>query len=397
MNKAKNHKNPREIVSSKKTGTVFTRILIIFIIIALFPVAISSFLIIATYQEVMNKYLASVDVSVVNQNILAQSFLVLFFVIIMIIFSSFLITRRITNPLKKLVEGTKKIAEGDLNFHFQISTGDEFEDLGGSFNKMVEQLKEQREREKIITQMKSEFISIAAHQLRTPLSAIKWTLKMTLDGDIGQLTEEQKNFLLQGYETNERMIRLVNDLLDVARIEEGRFGYSFDYISLEDLTRDTVKSFFGLAQKENISLEFIEPKEKFPRVKVDSEKIKLAMENLLDNAINYTPDGGKVAVSMERKKDFIEIGVKDTGIGIPGYQKDRLFTKFFRGDNVIRMQTEGSGLGLFIAKNIIKRHGGEIRAVSKEREGSTFYFTIPIEEGLIPKEETSFEEFIKGF
>lgn len=397
MNKEKNHKNLLEAVSFKKTGTVFTRILIIFIIIALFPVAISSFLIIATYQEVVAKYLAVPDVSAMNQNILAQSFLVLFLVVIMIIFSSVLIARRITNPLKKLVEGTKRISEGDLNFHFQISTGDEFEELGESFNKMISQLKEQREREKIITQMKSEFISIAAHQLRTPLSAIKWTLRMMIDEDIGRITEEQKDFLQQGYETNEHMIRLVNDLLDVTRIEEGRFGYNFSYIALEDLMRDIVKGFSATAQKKNISLDFIEPKEEILKVKIDPEKIKLAVENLLDNAINYTPSGGKVTASIEREKDFIRITIKDTGIGVPAHQKDRLFTKFFRGDNVIRMQTEGSGLGLFIAKNIVKRHGGKIWADSEQGKGSVFYFTIPIEERLIPKEETSFEEFIKGF
>lgn len=394
MNRIQKRKN---LPIPKKTGTVFTRILVIFIIIALFPVAISSFLIIATYQEVIAKYLAVPDVSAMNQNILAQSFLVLFLVVIMIIFSSVLIARRITNPLGKLVDGTKRISGGDLNFHFQIGTGDEFEELGESFNKMIDQLKEQREREKTITQMKSEFISIAAHQLRTPLSAIKWTLKMMMDEDIGRITREQKDFLQQGYETNEHMIRLVNDLLDVTRIEEGRFGYNFSYASLDDLARDVVKSFSATAQKKNVLLGFIEPKEKFPKVKIDPEKIKLAMENLLDNAVNYTPAGGKVTVSIEKERDFIKIAVKDTGIGIPAHQKDRLFTKFFRGDNVIRMQTEGSGLGLFIAKNIIKRHGGKIWADSEQGKGSVFCFTVPIEEKLIPKEETSFEEFIKGF
>lgn len=393
----KNFSPTSPIEIKTKTGTVFTRILIIFIIISLLPVAISSFLIVATYQETIHKYLLNVDVSAISQNILAQVFLVLFLVVIMVVFSSFLITRQITSPLKRLVEGTKRVSGGELDFKFKIETGDEFEELSTSFNVMIDRLREQREREVTIARMKSEFISIAAHQLRTPLSAIKWTLKMMVDGDMGDITDEQAKFLEQGYDTNEQMIRLVNDLLDVSRIEEGRFGYRFSQASLEDVIEEAIKGFSIKAQKKKIILTFERPKERLPEVKIDRDKLKLAIENLIDNALNYTFHGGRVVVSLQKENLFIKVFVQDNGVGIPEYQISRLFTKFFRGDNVIRMQTEGSGLGLFITRNIIRRHGGEVWVKSKEGEGTTFYFTVPIEEGLIPKEETSFEEFIKGF
>ncbi|HED38489.1 MAG TPA: HAMP domain-containing histidine kinase, partial [Ignavibacteria bacterium] len=148
-----------------------------------------------------------------------------------------------------------------------------------------------------------------------------------------------------------------------------------------------------LAKERNITLEFEKPKEYLDPFVFDANKMPLALQNLIDNAIKYTPPGGNVKVSIEKKGKYIEIRVKDSGVGIPNDQRKRLFSKFFRARNVLRMQTAGSGLGLFIVKNIITRHGGKIDVKSKEGEGSTFYFTLPIVEELIPKEELM-SEFI---
>ena len=244
-------------------------------------------------------------------------------------------------------------------------------------------------REKMIERMKTEFVSLTAHQLRTPLSAIKWTLRMLLDGDLGKITEEQKDFIEKTYGSNERMISLINDLLDITRIEEGRYLYKPVLTDFEAICQFVINSFKEEIKKKKIKFEFKEPLKKLPQVKVDVEKIRLAINNLLDNAIRYTPAGGRVTVSLSRGKKEIELSVKDTGVGIPKDQQERVFTKFSRGANVIRMATEGSGLGLFITKNIIEAHGGKIWFESEEGEGTTFYFTLPTKE--------EFTEFLKEF
>jgi signal transduction histidine kinase len=233
-------------------------------------------------------------------------------------------------------------------------------------------------REKLVERLKTEFVSLSAHQLRTPLSAIKWTLKMILDGDMGKINEEQRDLLTKTYESNERMISLINDLLSVTRIEEGRYVYKKEAVDLKEIVGNIVKNYKEEAKRRGINFNFNDPKEKLPKAKVDVEKIKLAITNLIDNAIRYTPEGGKVIASLEKKNKSLEFSVKDSGIGVPEDQQQRLFTKFFRASSAVRIETEGSGLGLFICKNIIEAHNGEVWFESEEGKGSKFYFSIPV-------------------
>ena len=244
-------------------------------------------------------------------------------------------------------------------------------------------------REKMIESMKTEFVSLSAHQLRTPLSAIKWTLRMLLDGDLGEITKEQREFLDKTYQSNERMISLINDLLDVTRIEEGRYLYKPLLTEFEPICQFVINSYKEEIEKKKLKFEFKKPEKKLPQVMVDVEKMRLAIQNLIDNAVRYTPLGGSVTISLKSGKKEIEFSVQDTGVGIPKDQQERVLTKFFRGANVLRMETEGSGLGLFITKNIIEAHGGKIWFESEEGKGTTFYFTLPVEK--------EFEEFLKEF
>ncbi|MCH8741326.1 hypothetical protein IH779_00210 [Patescibacteria group bacterium] len=235
-------------------------------------------------------------------------------------------------------------------------------------------------REKLIEQMKTEFVSLAAHQLRTPLSAIKWTLKMILDEDLGKITKDQRNFLQKTYLSNERMISLINDLLNVARIEEGRYLYKLSLYRLEDIVQSVVNSYIDMAKRKKITFTFKKPKRKSPKLKIDIEKMNSAIQNIIDNAIRYTHKGGKVTVSLKSGRKEIELRIQDSGIGVPKNQQERVFSKFFRGVNVMRMETEGSGLGLFITKNIIEAHGGKIWFESEENKGTTIYLTLPIKQ-----------------
>lgn len=233
-------------------------------------------------------------------------------------------------------------------------------------------------REKLIDQMKSEFVSFSAHQLKTPLSTIKWALRILLDGDLGKLLKKQKEVIAKTYQTNERMIFLIEDLLSLARIEEGRYVFSPTFVQIEEIIQSVMNSYQEKIKEKKIDLQFKKPKEKLPQVKVDAEKIKLAIENFIENAIKYASVGGQVIVILSSDKKAIEFSVKDNGIGIPKDQQEKIFTKFFRAANATKLENEGTGLGLFITKNIIEAHGGKIWFESDEERGTNFHFTIPL-------------------
>ncbi len=232
-------------------------------------------------------------------------------------------------------------------------------------------------REKIIEALKTEFVSIAAHQLRTPLSAIKWTVRMMLDGDVGAVNPEQKDLLEKTYESNERMIHLINDLLNVTRIEEGRFLYKQEPVQFEDLVGDVVNNSQELLKMKNIKFDLNVPKEILPDIYADKEKVELVVQNLLENAIKYTSNGGTITIDLSKAGDSALFEIKDNGVGIPKSQQDRIFGKFFRGENVVKMETEGTGLGLYTSKNIVEAHKGKIWFESEEGQGTKFYFSIP--------------------
>ena len=260
--------------------------------------------------------------------------------------------------------------------------------LNKIYSKVNRRLKE-------VDQMKTEFISVASHQMRTPLSATKWVLKMILDGDLGDLNEQQRDMLLKGYETNERMILLINDLLNVSRIEEGRFQYRFVRMPLEEVIDSVKQEVYNSFAKKDIELVYKKPKQLLPKVNIDPQKIRLVIQNLLDNAVKYTPSGGKVTLSLWSEEDRVMCSLADNGVGIPASQQSHIFSKFFRADNVIRMQTDGSGLGLFIVKNIVEKHKGEAWFESEEGKGMTFYFSLPVRTSTTQK-GSKFEAFIKN-
>lgn len=233
-------------------------------------------------------------------------------------------------------------------------------------------------REKLANKMKSEFVTLAAHQLRTPISAIKWSLQTLLDGDLGELNAKQKEILNQALKTNNKVINLIGDLLNVAEIEEGRYLSKVVLADIEDVILVIIGDYEEEAKKKNIKIELEKLQEQIPKVMMDIEKMKIVLKNIIDNAIRYTTGGGTVSISISAERDFIKVKIKDTGIGIPASQQKNLFKKFFRASNIMKIDTEGTGLGLYIAKNIIEAHEGKIWFESEENQGTTFYFTLPV-------------------
>ena len=245
-----------------------------------------------------------------------------------------------------------------------------------------------RTREVEILRSKSEFITIAAHQLRTPLTTVHWVFEGLRGKD--KLETEDKELVASGLRESVKLLKIVNDLLDVSKIEEGKFGYEFREVNIIQFLSGILTNAEVIAKKYEVKLYFDRGNEQVINLMIDANRLGLAISNLLDNAIKYNVKNGRVDVKVERlpeDKPYLQISVKDTGIGIPPIEISKLFSKFFRAENAVKAETEGSGLGLYITKNIINRHGGTIWAESTISRGTTVYFTLPLDAKLIPPQE----------
>ncbi len=227
--------------------------------------------------------------------------------------------------------------------------------------------------------MKSEFVSIVSHQLRTPLSSLRWSLNLLQGKRIGELNKKQKEYLEVIKQSNLRMIELVNDLLNVNRIEEGRFSIKPKIFSLEELVESVIQELTPLAEEKEVELMFTK-KDHFSKIHADPQRIRMVVQNLIDNAIKYSKEKAEhkwVKISLINENGSLKFEVKDNGIGIPASMQKQVFGKFFRGKRLTKQKVEGTGLGLFIAKGIIEISGGKINFESKEGKGSTFWFRLP--------------------
>ena len=231
--------------------------------------------------------------------------------------------------------------------------------------------------EKEIDTEKSEFISIASHQLRTPLGSMRWNLEML--GEYMHLLPEQaqKNFY-EAYKSNRRAIWMVADLLNVSRIEEGKTEDEPQPTDLAVMIRSIIQEVVSETEMKSISITFTPKKENIPKVKVDPAHFRDVMENLVSNAVKYTKAGGKITITLDQLDTAVQVSIQDTGIGIPEDDKKKIFSKFFRSKNAVRVYTESSGLGLFIAKTYVEKWGGKLWFESTEKQGTTFYVTIPL-------------------
>lgn len=246
---------------------------------------------------------------------------------------------------------------------------------------MIEQQKglvEENEDLKKQNAVKSDLISISAHQLRTSLSAMKWILKMFLDGDFGALNPEQESFIKKAMESDDRMIRLVNEMLSINHAEDTLEAMHREKTDLVKLMDEVYFDFMGESHKRGIEIIFLRPETSIKEISVDKEKIRVVFQNLIENAIKYSNTGGKVFVNIIEKDGNIEISVRDNGIGISDHDKPNIFGKFYRTDNAKKQDSVGSGLGLFTTAKIVEKHGGKIWFDSKIDNSTTFYISLPI-------------------
>ncbi len=242
--------------------------------------------------------------------------------------------------------------------------------------RVAAQLRRSNAKLKALDAAKDEFISMASHQLRTPLTAIKGYLSMILEGDAGAVKKSQKEMIQQSFDGAQRMVYLIADLLNVSRLQTGKFIIDNQPSNLADVVIGEMSQLKDQAVAKQIKMTYKKP-ENFPVVNVDETKLRQVIMNFLDNALYYTPSGGKVDIKLEATSTSIVYTVTDNGLGVPKEAQHNLFGKFYRADNARKMRPDGTGLGLFMAKKVIVAQGGAIIFKSVEGQGSTFGFSLP--------------------
>lgn len=309
--------------------------------------------------------------------------------------ASLLIARRVVRPLETLRKGVERIGTGDMSSRLEVKTGDEIEVLADEFNRMAGNLREAyggleqkvkerthelafaNERLKELDRLKSDFVSNVSHELRTPLTAIKGAVDLVLREVAGPLTEKQIHYLTRVRSNTQHLAGLINDLLDLSKIESGKVEVKSSCVSMGGLLHEVVETLRPLAAEKAIVLEATTPE---PSIMVwaDRDKINQVLMNLIGNAIKFTPAPGTVTISASRNgNERVQVSVSDTGPGVLPEEKEKIFDKFYQVAEVDGVKPKGTGLGLAICKALVELHGGTIWVEPVPSGGSTFYFTLP--------------------
>jgi len=239
------------------------------------------------------------------------------------------------------------------------------------------ELRASNQRLKALDDAKDEFLSMASHQLRTPLTSVKGYISMILDGDAGPINDQQRKFLTEAFSSSNRMAGIIGDFLNVSRLQTGKFGLERESVDLGETIANEVEHLQSTAAVHGLKLEYHRPAH-FPRMQLDQSKIEQVVMNFIDNAIFYAPNTGTVDIELFQRAGRAVFTVHDHGIGVPKSEQASLFTKFFRATNARQKRPDGTGVGLFLAKKVVVAHKGAIIFDSEEGKGSTFGFEIPL-------------------
>lgn len=292
--------------------------------------------------------------------------------------AAFQFTRYILRPIEKLTHSVYEISQGNLDQKVEITTNDEMALLGSEFNRMTERLQEfEKAKRAQLDRMKLDFMAIVSHEFRTPLTSINMSIDILSQEILGPLTEKQRELLLDAKNDCERLARLLKNLLNLSKLESG--GYELDFVptNLQELIENSIRPLRLSLKEKNIDVVISLP-EDLPDLMADQQQLSWVFSNLVGNAIRYVPNGGKIKLAVERKQDWLEFCLEDNGVGIPEDALESIFEKFVQLKTPDEAAKGSVGLGLAIAREVVKAHSGRIRVESKVGEGSRFYFTIPM-------------------
>lgn len=316
------------------------------------------------------------DAELIITNLQIQIIIFSFLVFVAVMILSVILAHKIVNPIKELEKGTETVSKGKFDEPVNIKTGDEIEDLGVAFNKMTEGLKQ-------LQALKDEFVFIAAHELKTPVAAIKGYLSIINDGLAGPVNDKVKDFIGKVLNANARLIRLVEDLLEVARADAGKINIAVAPTDISAVVNETTGELKPLADEKSIKVSYNAASlgENMPQALADSGRVREVLVNLIGNAIKYM--GNKqsektIDIYHEVKDGMLVTHIKDNGLGMSKEAQAKLFQKFYRVQTKDTLNITGTGLGLFIVKQIIEKMNGTIWVESEEGKGSVFSFSLPL-------------------
>ena len=288
------------------------------------------------------------------------------------------LSRYLIRPLQAMVHGIEAFAERSERIDLTEFKGapKEVAELAHVFNDFTVKVEEAHARDVEVSRMKSDFISTAAHQFRTPLTGIRWALE-ALEKE--KLPESQMALVQSAKDKSHQLVNIVGTLLDISAIESGKHKYTFAPVDIVVLTHTVAQDFGELAERAKVSLYYVPPEGEVPLVRADIEQIKWILNNIIENAVRYTPSGGSVRVMLDSGADRVFVRVRDTGIGIKPEDRGNIFERFYRAENAVAKENAGNGLGLYIARTIATDHGGDLNfEPNKEGPGTTFTLSLPI-------------------
>ncbi len=251
------------------------------------------------------------------------------------------------------------------------------ETLQQRVNEATKELRASNSQLQRLDKAKDEFVGMASHQLRTPLTSVKGYLSMVIEGDAGKITESQKQLLEEAFTSSERMVHLINDFLNVSRLQTGKFLIDKRPINLAKVVEQELDSLVTTAASRNLTFSYKSPKD-FPMLDLDEGKMRQVIMNFADNALYYSAEHTNIFVRLAIEGEDVVFAVKDAGIGVPQAEQSQLFSKFYRASNARKQRPDGTGVGLFLAKKVIDAHGGKVIFESVEGQGSTFGFRLPL-------------------
>lgn len=286
------------------------------------------------------------------------------------------ISRSFTKPIQELDKATRELERGNFSVRTTIKTNDELDQLSNAFNRMVSALSKMDEERLQLDKAKSEFLSITSHELRTPITPLKAQLQMLQQEYFGKLTEKQKESIDIVLRNAERLNKIIEDFLEISRIEAARLKFIFRKTNLQELIQETVGFMEGFAKEKEITI--ITVTEKLPVIEMDPDRVSQVLRNLIHNAIKFSPNKSQIEVRAIEENNYILFRVKDQGIGMTSEDQIRVFEPFYQVEKTLNRKYGGTGLGLTICRGIVEAQKGKIWVDSIVGSGSTFYFTVPL-------------------